>query len=432
MIAKTKKVADYKKLSTELPTLRYVDPERVYLSLNTDRAKQYSVNVETGDYVKLGQIIGERDGGFFKQPIYSTVSGKVEGFQKKMHPSGMEVDVVVVQNDFKDEYHETITDRPESVIEKMSREEIIDVIKDKAIVGLGGSGFPTYIKLNTDENIDTVIINAVECEPYLSSDYRLIKDQPDDIFKGLKYVMQAMSASQGVIAVKKTKTELIEVLENELRRFKDSNIKIAKLDDYYPQGWEVETIKNALGIKVPSGKLPMEYGVLNINVSTTAAIFEALKHNLPITKRHITINGDAIKFPQNIRTRIGASIKDLIKLSDGFIDEADKIDLIIGGPMMGKSVTTDDVLVNQTVTSVLALKSVETYEEPCVRCGSCVFSCPVDIQPVNIMNAYKRGDKQALENLEVDKCIECGLCAYVCTSKIHLTDYMRKGKNFLR
>ncbi len=432
MIAKTNRVADYKKLATALPTLKYIDPEFVYLALSTDRAKDYTLNVEVGDPVKLGQIIGERDGGYFKQPIYSTVSGLVEEIKKMNHPSGIEVDVVVIRNDFKDEYHETITDRPDNLIESMSKADIIEVLKEKAIVGLGGSGFPTYIKLNTDKPIDKVVINAVECEPYLSSDYRLIKDQPDDIFRGLKYIMQTMNAKEGIIAVKKTKKELVEVLERELLRYKDHNIRIAKIKDYYPQGWENETIKSATGIKVPVGTLPMEFGVLVFNVSTTAQIFEALKHNLPITKRHVTINGDAINFPQNIRTRIGASVKDLIRLSDGFTEGVDEVDLIIGGPMMGKSTTTTDVIVNQTVTSVLAFKSETPIEEPCVRCGSCIYSCPVDIQPVNIMNAFKRGDKDALENLEVNKCIECGLCAYVCTSKIHLTDFMRKGKKFLR
>ncbi len=432
MIAKTSKVADYKRLATELPTLKYIDPEYIYLALSTDRAKDYRLDVKEGDTVKLGQILGERDGGYFKQPIYSTVSGVVEEIRKMNHPSGIEVDAVMIRNDFKDAYHETITDRTDKMIESMSKEQIIEVLKEKAIVGLGGSGFPTYIKLNTDKPIDKVVINAVECEPYLSSDYRLIKDQPEDIFRGLKYIMQTMNAKEGIIAVKKTKKELIEVLEKELSRFQDLNIRIAKVKDYYPQGWENETIKSSTGINVPVGTLPMELGVLVFNVSTTAQIFEALKHNLPITKRHVTINGDAINFPQNIRTRIGASIKDLIRLSDGFKDDVDAVDLIIGGPMMGKSTTTTDVLVNQTVTSVLAFKSEQPLEEPCVRCGSCIYSCPVDIQPVNIMNAFKRGDKDALENLEVNKCIECGLCAYVCTSKIHLTDFMRKGKNFLR
>ncbi len=431
MISKARKVADYKQLTKELPTLRYVDPERVYINLQSDRCNKYTLDVKEGDHVKLGQIMGERDGGFFKQPIYASISGVVEGFEKKIHPTGIEVECVVIRNDFKDALHEDITDRPESVIDKMSKKEMVDVIKQTAIVGLGGSGFPSYIKLDTDMDIHTVVINAVECEPYLSSDYRLLKDSPDDVFKGLKYIMRAVDAKKGVIAVKKTKTELIEVLEREVERYKTLNIEIAKLDDYYPQGWENETFKNAIGIKIPPGTLPMEYGVLGFNVSTTAAIFEALKHNLPITKRHLTINGDAINFPQNIRVRVGTCIKDLIKLSDGYKESLEEVDLIVGGPMMGTSMPSDDVIVIPTTTSILVFESQTHHEEPCVRCGSCVYSCPVEIQPVNIMNAIKREDKKAIDNLEVGKCIECGLCAYVCTSKIHLTDYMRKGKKLL-
>ncbi len=431
MIAKTKRVSDYKQLNKELPTLRYVDPEYVYINLTTNRCEEYRLDVKKGDYVKLGQILGERDGCFFKQPIYATVSGHIEDKVTKIDGTGIEVECITIRNDFQDTYDETITDRPENVIEHLTQKEMVDIVKEKALVGLGGSGFPTYIKLATEEKIDTVVINAIECEPYLSSDYRLIKDQPDEIFNGLKYIMQAVNAKQGIIAVKKTKKELIEVLENEQKRFQDLNIKIAKLGDYYPQGWEIETFKNATGIKVPIGDLPMKHGLLGFNVSTTESIYEAIKHNLPVTKRFVTVNGDGVKFPQSIRTRVGTSVKDLIKLSDGFVEDAGNIEIVIGGPMMGSSVKNDDVIITPTTTSVLVFKSVDYKEEPCVRCGSCVYSCPVDITPVSIMNAVKRNDKEAIKDLSANKCIECGLCAYVCTSKIHVTDYVRKGKSLI-
>ncbi|MFU8786025.1 MAG: RnfABCDGE type electron transport complex subunit C [Candidatus Izemoplasmataceae bacterium] len=431
MISKEKRVADYKQLTKELPTLRYVDPEKVYLNLTTSRCKTYTLSVKEGDRVKLGQIIGERDGGFFKQPIYSTISGFVEGIVTKIDSTGIDAEFITVRNDFKDEYHESITDRPDSFIETLTQDEIVEIVKEKSLVGLGGSGFPSYIKLATKENIHTVVINAVECEPYLSSDYRLIKDQPDQIFRGLTYIMQAVSAKKGVIAIKKTKKELIEVLERELTRFKNHDIKIAKLGDYYPQGWEVETFEKALGIKVPSGQLPMKYGIIGFNVSTCQSIYDAIKHNLPITKRYLTINGDAINFPQSIRVRVGTLVEDLIKLSDGFKQDVEKIEIIIGGPMMGTAVKSTNVVVTPTTTSVLVFKDVDYKEEPCVRCASCVLSCPVDIQPVNIMNAVKRNDKKTMELLEAKKCIECGLCAYVCTSKIHVTNYVREAKKIL-
>lgn len=431
MITRSRKVSDYKQLTKELPTLRYVDPEYVYINLTDKRCKEYTLNAKKGDHVKLGEILGERQAKFFSQPIYSTVSGVIEGIEEKIDASGLRVECVKIKNDFKDTYHEDITDRPDSVIRNMSKKEIVDIIKEKGIVGLGGSGFPSYVKLDTDKEIHTVVINAVECEPYLSSDYHLIKDQPEDIFRGLTYIMQASGATKGVIAVKKTKTELIEVLEREISRFNEWNIQIAKLDDYYPQGWENATFEKAIGVKVPVGTLPMDMGILGYNVSTCASIYEAVKHNLPITKRHLTVNGDAVKFPQNIRVRVGTSVRELIKLSDGYSEDADKVEVIIGGPMMGVSVEEDDVVVTPTTTSVLVFHSVDHKEEPCVRCGSCVFSCPVDIQPVSIMNAVKRDDTVSLKQLEADKCIECGLCAYVCTSKIHVTDYVRKGKQLI-
>ncbi len=431
MICKARRVSDYKQLAKELPSIRYVDPERVYISLTTDRCQSYTLTVKEGDSVKLGQVIGERDGGFFKQPIYSTVSGTVEKQTKKIHNTGLEIECLTIRNDYKDEYDASITDRPDSVIDAMSPEELVEIIKDKALVGLGGSGFPTYIKFTTGDPIHSVVINAVECEPYLSSDYRMIKDQPDQIFQGLKYLMKASGAHQGVIAVKKTKRELIDVLEREIERYKDIDIRIAKLKDYYPQGWEIETFKNALGIKVPIGELPMKYGILGFNVSTCASVYDAIKHNMPITKRYLTVNGDAVNFPQNIRVRVGASVKDLIKLCDGFVADEARINLVIGGPMMGTAVENDDVVVTQTTTSVLVFKNVDVVEEPCVRCGSCIYSCPAHLQPVLIQDALKRNDKNGMTALEVKNCIECGLCAYVCTSKIHVTENMRKAKEMV-
>ncbi len=427
MISKARKVLDIRELATELPHIRYVDPEFVYINLTTERAKKYSLNVKKGDKVYLGQIIGERDGGFFKQPIYSTVSGEVTDITTKRH-----LEFVVIRNDYQDTYCETIVDRSDAMIDAMSKADMIDIIKNKSLVGLGGSAFPSYIKVNTDKEIETVVINAVECEPYLSSDYRLVKDQPEQIFKGLKYLMRVLNAKRGMIAVKKTKKELVEVLEREVQRFnKDSDISIAKLADYYPQGWEIEMFKNALGIKIPSGVLPMEYGVIAFNVSTCASVYDAVKHNLPITKRYLTVNGDAINFPQSIRVRVGTNVRDLIKLCDGYKEGIEKINVILGGPMMGEAVGTDDVVVTPTTTSVLVFKDVDYHEETCVRCASCVLSCPVDIQPVQIMNAVKRNDKKSVEYLAAKKCIECGLCAYVCTSKIHVTDYVRKGKQLI-
>lgn len=432
MIKKSRKVKDYKELTRALPTLRYVEPERVYIHLQNGRCKTYDLTVKEGDTVQLGEAIGVRHGGFFEQPIHATVSGTIGKISKKFHRTGRKVDCIEIRNDFKDTYHESVVDRPDSVIEKLTQDEMVEIVKEKSLVGLGGSGFPTYIKLGTKEKIDTLVINAIECEPYLSSDYRLILEHPGRVVTGMKYIMQALGVKKGMIAIKSEKNPLYQVLTQVINvRFPELDIEVVKVGNYYPQGWEVEMFKSALGIEIPHGELPMKYGVIGFNVSTAVGVFDAIKHNLPVVKRHFTLTGDAIKFPQNYRVRVGTSVQELIKQSDGFVDGVEELLIVMGGPMMGTSTVSDDVIVSKTTTSVIVLKNVEYKEEPCVRCGSCVYSCPVHIEPIQIMNAVKRNDKEAMKGLEAYKCIECGLCAYVCTSKIHVTDYVRKAKKLI-
>ncbi|PAT02158.1 hypothetical protein CI105_02100 [Candidatus Izimaplasma bacterium ZiA1] len=431
MIKKSRFVSDYKKLTMTLPTLRYVDPERVYIHLQNARCKTYTLDVKEGDKVLLGEVIGVRHGGFFEQPIHATVSGTVEGVEKKFHRTGRKTDVVVIRNDYQEKYHSSVVDRPDSVIEKLTQDDFVEIVKDRSLVGLGGSGFPTYVKLATKEKIDTIVINAVECEPYLTSDYRLILEHPQRVITGLKYMMQALGVKKGVIAIKAKYKPLYEVLNQVLRRNHELDIEVKRIGNHYPQGWEIEVFKWALGIEIPHGELPMKYGVIGFNVSTTVGVYDAIKHNLPVIKRYFTVTGDAVKFPQNIRVRVGTSVRELIDACDGYVDDVEEGLVVLGGPMMGTSMTSDDVIVSKTTTSVIILKNVDYKEEPCVRCGSCVYSCPVKIQPVQIMNAVKRNDKEVMKGLEAYKCIECGLCAYVCTSKIHVTDYVRKAKKLI-
>ncbi len=432
MIKKSRKVRDYKALTRALPTLRYLNPPSVFIHLQNSRCKTYNLNVKEGDHVKIGEVIGIRHGGFFEQNVHSTVSGTIGTLIKKFHRTGRKVDCVEIINDYKDTLHESVFDRTDEEISKLTQNEIVEIIKEKSLVGLGGSGFPTYIKLATKDKIDTVVINAVECEPYLSSDYRLILEHPDRVGMGLKYIMQALNVDKAIIAIKSEKDPLYEILNQVLEvRFSDLNVKVAKLGNHYPQGWEIEVFKWALGIEVPFGELPTKYGVIGFNVSTAVGVFDAIKHNLPVIKRHFTMTGDAIRFPQNIRVRVGTSVRELVALCDGYKKELDEVLVIMGGPMMGVSTVSDDVIVSKTTTSVIVLENIEYKEEPCIRCGSCVYSCPAHLEPVQIMNAVKRNDKAVMKGLEAFKCIECGLCAYVCTSKIHVTDYIRKAKRLI-
>ena len=429
MIAKTKYIPDGKKKLKELPIMHYLDADYVYYPVTSARCPEGETCVRGGQFVKVGEVVGTRKGAFFEQPMHSTVSGEVVGYEKHIDNSGKVVDCLIVKNDKKYELHSSIVERTEEEIAALQKEDFIQIIKDAGLVGLGGSAFPTYIKLNTQDPIDVVIANGVECEPNLIADYSLMMNTPREIIKGLIYTMKASGAKRGVIAIKKKYTEIEERLKFVLQEFTEYDITVATVGNYYPQGWELAMIKNALGINIPQGQLLSKYGVLNFNVSTLQSIYNAIKKRLPVLERLFTISGDGVQ-NKSFKARIGTLVTDMIQLAGGYKDEESPKVMILGGPMMGTNILRDDVVMTHTTTSLIVLNEKQEKEEPCVHCASCVYSCPVQIQPVQIMNAYKTRDKDALKMLEVNKCIECGLCSYVCPSKIHLTEYMRNGKRF--
>ena len=433
MISKTREVLSRKKFTMYVPTKRYVDPDFVYLPLINARCAEYELYKQVGDYVKIGEVIGMRKAPFFVQPIHSTVSGNITKIVKKFHRSGKLIDCVEIKNDKLDVESESIRKRTDEEIEALTREEYIEIIKNSSLVGLGGSGFPTYIKLQTKQKINHLLINGIECEPYLTSDYKLMVDMPERIINGCYYAMKSLDCPNGIICIKSKYQEVYELLNYLLtRKYKHLNIQVKKVGNYFPQGWELEVIKSALGIKIPVGELPANHGVMVLNVSTIVGFYRAVRYNEPVIKRNFTVSGDGIKYPQNFRVRIGTQIKDLIELCGGYTDdEKDKI-FIMGGPMMGQSSVRDDAIVSKTSTSVIILNRDIEDEEPCVRCASCVYSCPVGLMPVQIMNAVKSKNTDALKDLNVKKCIECGLCTYTCTSKIHILEYIRKAKRMVK
>lgn len=426
MIKKTTHIGKSKALMGSLPTIRYTHPEFVYIAVTNARCPKAELFIKEGDYVKCYQKIGMRHGPFFDQPIHSTVSGTFVGLEKHFHRSGKEVEFIKIQNDRKNVSDDSVFERTEEEIFNLSKEEVIEIIKDTANVGLGGSSFPTYIKFKTDKKLDVLLLNGIECEPYITADHRIMLEYPSRIINGIRYTMHVLNIPKAYICIK-SKYKDIAMVYNELLKGYD-NIELKLVKNYYPQGWEIAMIKEALGIEVPSGHLPSEYGIINFNVSTMVGIYKALRYNMPVVKRNITITGDGITHPKNFRVVVGTPLRDLIPLCDGYKDlDKDKI-FIMGGPMMGASVTSDDVIITKTVTSIIVLNKVDYKEEPCVRCGSCVLSCPVGLKPVEIMNAMKVRDRQLVKSLTPLKCIECGLCTYSCTSRINVTDWVRKGK----
>ena len=428
MIAKTKHIKDTKKLTGVLPAIRYVDPKYLYLATANARCPKADLFIKEGDHVDCCQVIGMRHGPFFDQPIHASCSGTYVGLEKHYHRNGKLTDFIKLENDFKYTFDKSVHQRSQAEIDKLTKEEMTEIIKDCALVGLGGSSFPTYVKFQTDKPIDMILVNGIECEPYITADHRLMLEFPYRVMDGLKYVMQAFNCKHAKICIKAKYKDIKEVYEQVLKAYPNSGIELCLLPNYYPQGWEVEMIKNATGIKLNPGELPMNRGIINFNVSTIVGVYKAIKYNMPVIKRFITITGDGIKSPKNFRVRVGTSIKELIPLCDGYKNEDKEKVFILGGPMMGASVPSDDCIVTKTVTSIIVMDKTSDKEEPCVRCGSCVLSCPAHLEPVQIMNAVKSLDKERIKALNPLRCIECGLCTYSCTSKIQVTDYIRRAK----
>lgn len=428
MIKKTNQIVTIEEYAKSLPVIELAKPEKVYISLMEARVVSYELFVNEGDTVKLGQIIGEKKASFFSEPIYSTVSGTVGPIVKKFLYTGKKADTLEIISDGLDTPDERFTELSDLEVAQLSRDEIIQLVKANGVKGLGGAGFPTYIKLDTKDSIDYLVINGVECEPYLTADYQAMKEDAYEIFKGIEIALTGAGAEKAILGIKETKVALLQhLIEAKREHFPNLPCEIVTVGNYYPAGWEVSLIKDTLGIKVKPRTLPSKYGIVELNVTTCQAIYQAVKFNKPIIDRYFTVTGDAITNPAQMVVRIGDTIPRVLESCGGFSTSENKV-LILGGPMMGANLLMSDAVVSITVASILAFKHEVWEEEPCVRCASCVYSCPTDLQPVNIMNAVKNKDKDALQALDVAHCIECGLCSYVCTSKIHLTDYMRKGK----
>ena len=428
MIVKTAKIKDTKNLVGRLPAIRFTEPKYIYLAMDNARCPKAELYIKEGDHVNECQVIGMRHGPFFEQPIHATCSGTFVGLEKHFHRNGKLTDFIKIENDFLDTLDSSVKTRTQEEIDALTKEDMTQILKDCASVGLGGSSFPTYIKFQTDKPINMILINGIECEPYITADHRIMLEYPYRIVNAIKYVMHAFKCPHAKICIKSKYKDIKEVYTQVLKEFEGSGIELCCVGNFYPQGWEVAMIKSATGIQLKPGELPTNRGILNLNVSTMVGLYKSIKYNMPVIKRDITITGDGIKYPKNFRVRVGTSVKELLEICGGYKHpEKDKV-FILGGPMMGVSVPSDDVIITKTVTSVIVLDKTDYVENPCVRCGSCVLSCPVHLEPVQIMNAVKTLDKERIKKLEPLRCIECGLCTYTCTSKIQVTDYIRKAK----
>lgn len=401
-------------------------PEKVYLPLAQHLGAPCTPLVQIGDMVKKGQKIGEGKGPV-TAPIHASISGEVVAIEKMPSPAGNYVPCIVIQNDGRDEWHESIKTRDS--VDTLTREELVDIVKEAGIVGLGGATFPTHVKYNlpAGKSIKTVIINGIECEPYLTSDYRLMLEETNSIVKGLQYIMKMTDSPKGVIAIEDNKMDAYHLLKEAAADFPE--ITVVACQEKYPQGSEKHLIYACTGQELPFGKLPLDLGVLVNNIGTAVAVCQALEKGMPLITRVVTVSGDGIKNPGNYLVPLGTLFRDLLTSSGGFTGEIGKI--IAGGPMMGKTVFTDLLPIIKGTSGIVVMRKATTpmaTERNCVRCAKCVTACPLHLRTTTLVALAKQKKWPELEDNKVMQCIECGSCAFVCPAKIPIVQYIRRGK----
>jgi len=406
----------YRKEYTEKKALeRAKSPKVVYIPLQQHIGASATPIVKVGDEVKLGQKIGEKQ-GFVSSNVHSSVSGKVIGIEEHELPGGRGL-CIVVENDFKEELHESV--KPKGSLENLSKEDIISIITEAGIVGMGGGTFPTHIKTSppADKQIDAVILNGAECEPYLTADHRLMLENPEDVVFGLKILMKALNVSKGYIGIEVNKLDALESIKKEAQKYSD--IQVIPLKVKYPQGAEKQLIYACTGKEVPSGGLPMDVGVVVNNVATAAQIAQTIKTGMPLVERITTVTGSCIKEPKNLIVKVGTLVFEVIQQCGGIKEDKNLGKVVIGGPMTGIAQYTMDIPVNKGESGILLLDEKESHKQKpqnCIRCGKCVDVCPAFLQPLYISAYSLKNDFESCEKYRTLDCIECGSCSFVCPS----------------
>lgn len=382
--------------------------------------------VSKGDRVLVGQKIGEAK-GFVSSPIHSSVSGTVKSIVPMLTASGTKVMSVVVENDGLYEKHESMVPRQD--YKNLSKEELLKIIQDAGVVGMGGATFPAHVKLAPppDKKIDCIIVNGAECEPYITSDYRVMLEETQRVVEGLKIVLHMFPEAKGYIGIEDNKPEAIEAMRKAAKDI--ANIEVKVLKTKYPQGGEKQLIYAVTGREVPSGGLPAAVGCIVHNIETMVAIERAVLRGRPVMRRIVTVTGGAIKEPKVFNVRIGMSFKELVEAAGGFKEDAVKV--ISGGPMMGITVNSLDIPVMKGTSSILCLTAAEAAipeEMNCIRCGKCVQACPMNLIPATLNSFALRSEYQLFEKNHGMDCIECGCCSFGCPAKRHLVQSFRTAK----
>ena len=407
----------------------YPEPDILVIPMSQHIGAPCKPLVKKGDLVKVGQKIGDNQG--LCVPVHASVSGKVKAVENRPHTNGGYVMSVVIENDHQGTLCEDIKARTQEEVDALTSEELISIIREGGVVGMGGATFPTHVKLSGGiGKVDTVIVNAGECEPYITSDDRLCREMPDELISGLKIIMRIFGLKEGRIGIEDNKPEAVKALQANL--CKEDGIIIDVLPAKYPQGAEKQLIYAVTGREVPSGGLPAAVGCAVFNAATCKAIHDVVYKGMPLIKRVVTVSGDVLMEPKNLMVPIGTSFNELLEAC-GHSEIPYKV--LSGGPMMGAAQYDLAVPTIKGVNAITALGKTNNFfveDSRCLRCGKCIDACPMKLMPVLMYKALQSGDVDEMKNTNLMDCIECGSCAYTCPASVPLVLGFRVGKQTIR
>ena len=414
-----------KEASEHLALVRFPAPKIAVFPLSMHLGAPATAIVSVGDYGKVGQKIAEAS-GFISAPVHSSISGTVIAIEDRPHANRGKCPAIVVENDGLDVIHESV--HPAKPLEELTPAEIIEIVKNAGIVGMGGAGFPTYVKLNPGKPIEAVLINACECEPMLTADNRVLLEYADEVILGLKACMKAVNTNRGVIVIEDNKPDAIELMQAKVADLEGIEVCAAKTK--YPQGGEKMLIKRVLGRMVPSGKLPADVGAVVCNVSTVKAIADAITTGMPLVERVTTVTGKYIPHPGNFIVRLGTNAAELVDYCGG-IAPGD-VTIKAGGPMMGFPQETVDFPIMKGSNGIIAIDTDHSMAQECIKCGRCVDVCPMELKPLYFHKYNQTENWAGFMQENVMDCMECRCCEYICSSKLPLIYEIRQGKGKVR
>ena len=413
-----------KELAEHQALVRFPEPKTVVIPLSQHLGAPANAIVEVGDTVKVGQKIGEA-AGFISAPVHSSVSGKVIAIEERPHAVAGKAMAVVIESDGKNTVHESV--QPHD-LDKLTPDEIIEIVKEAGIVGMGGAGFPTSVKMKPNKPIDAILLNGCECEPYLTADHRVMLEFADEIIFGLKAMLKAVGAPKGIIVIEDNKPDAIELMRSKVADIEEMEVVVAKTK--YPQGAEKMLIKRVLGKQVPRGGLPADVGCVVANISTVKAIADAVKTGMPLVERVISVTGDHIAKPGNFIAKIGTNIQDLVDACGGITGE--NVTIKAGGPMMGFVQNSLNIPVMKGSNGIIAIDSDPSKEVECIKCGRCVDVCPMELKPLYFSKYFGESNWEGCKEQNIMDCLECRCCEFICSSKIPLVSKIKAGKAAVR